>query len=79
MRNQKFNLLGVWDSQVETDVKYETVGIADIPLALFADGADFMLKLQIAITNYRKQNPLDRDFTPNVDFDTDKRLAEAGF
>ena len=67
------------DKTAEVEIKYETVGIADIPLALFADGADFMLKLQIAVTNYRRHNPLDRDFTPNVDLDTDKRLAEAGF
>ena len=67
------------DKTAEVEIKYETVGIADIPLALFADGADFMLKLQIAVTAYRRHNPLDREFSPNVDLDTDKRLAEAGF
>ena len=66
------------DPSAEVSIKFEAVGIADIP-ANFTDGADFLAKLQHAVTKNRVHNPLDREFARNIEEEQEKRLADAGF
>ena len=72
-------MLPSWaDPSAEVSLKFESVGIAPIP-ANFSDGADFLAKLQYAVSKNRLHNPLDREFSRNVEADQEERLAEAGF
>lgn len=70
--------ISISDPSAEVSLKFESVGIASIP-ANFSDGADFLAKLQYAVTKNRLHNPLDREFSRNVEADQEERLAEAGF
>ena len=70
--------ISISDPSAEVSLKFESVGIAPIP-ANFSDGADFLAKLQYAVSKNRLHNPLDREFSRNVEADQEERLAEAGF
>ena len=70
--------IAISDPSAEVSLKFEAVGVASIP-ANFSDGADFLSKLQYAVTKNRIHNPLDREFTRNVEEEQEERLAQAGF
>ena len=65
-------------SAEEVTIKWEAVGIADIP-ANFVDGASFLSHMRVAVARYRKHNPLDREFVHSIEAEQEDRLAEAGF